>query len=72
MQKYLWHILHVLPAKNKGDLGKSLYLFTKCYCSHVHSNRQKSMKIAFVDGIFAHWLSLTYGQRSKCADLCGQ
>ncbi len=27
------------------------------------------MKIAFVDGIFAHWPSLTYGQRNKCADL---
>ncbi len=39
------------------------------YCSHVHSNRQKSMKIAFVDGIFAHWPILTYGQRNKCADL---
>ena len=42
------------------------------YCTQVHSNRQKSMKIAFVDGIFAHWPSLTYGQRSKCADLCEQ
>jgi len=27
------------------------------------------MKIAFVDGIFAHLPSLTYGQRSKFADL---
>ncbi len=23
------------------------------------------MKIAFVDGIFAHWPSLTYGQRAS-------
>jgi len=35
----------------------------------VHSNWQKSMKIACGDGIFALWLSLSYGQRGKRADL---
>ena len=62
-----------------GKPKKSKFFFAccrkpgkRCYCSHVHSNKQKSMKIAFVDGIFAHWPSLTYGQRSKCADLCEQ
>ena len=35
----------------------------------VHSNWQKSMKIACGDGIFALWLSLSYGQCGKRADL---
>ncbi|MDO5417867.1 MAG: hypothetical protein Q4F29_11745, partial [Lachnospiraceae bacterium] len=30
---------------------------------------QKSMKIDFVDGIFACDSTFSYGQRSKCADL---
>ena len=33
----------------------------------VHSNRQKSMKIACGDGIFARLPRLSYGQRSRCA-----
>ena len=43
---------------------EDLLLFT---C--VHSNWQKSMKIACGDGIFALWLSLSYGQCGKRADL---
>ena len=43
---------------------KNMLLFT---C--VHSNWQKSMKIACGDGIFALWPSLPYGQRGKRTDL---
>ena len=35
----------------------------------VHSNWQKSMKIACGDGIFALWPSLSHGQRGKRTDL---
>ncbi len=60
-------------GKQKGFasffLSPSLCLYCQSYCSHVHSNQQKSMKIACGDGIFACPPRLSYGQRSQCADL---
>jgi hypothetical protein len=46
----------------------NIFIFTLLFTC-VHSNWQKSMKIACGDGIFALWLSLSYGQRGKRADL---
>ena len=36
---------------------------------YLHSHEQKSMKIAYGNGIFACQPMFSYGQRSKCADL---
>ena len=65
-------VYEIEEIDNREIKNKTRFPDAYSYCTHVHSNRQKSMKIAFVDGIFAHWPSLTYGQRSKCADLCEQ
>ena len=52
--------------KSRGCLN--CYLWTLLF-TYVHSNWQKSMKIACGDGIFALWPSLSHGQRGKRADL---
>jgi len=44
----------------------AVFLFTRSQQqAKIHENRLRRWD-------FSHWIRLTYGQRSKCADLCEQ